>query len=145
MHIHAFITYLLSVCAKITIKMTTKLSDSFFLNSAVTLTLKFQSQMIHCLCRKDACPDMHETKVVWINWLIYFIYDRGHWPCLWPRPWISKVRSWNCHIYEISDLIAKRMKEGEFFGWFDMFWIISDLHFAFIVCCSAVQVWRFCR
>ena len=36
---------LLSVCATITIKMATKLSDQFFLNLAVTLISKFQGQM----------------------------------------------------------------------------------------------------
>ena len=82
-----------------------------FLNSAVTLTSKFQGQMINCLCFKKTWPDLHETKAVWMNWLIFFIYDLGHWPCLWPWPWISKVKSWNCHIYEVSELITK-MKRG---------------------------------
>ena len=80
----------------------------FFFNLAVTLTSKFQGQIINCLCLKNAWPNLHETKAVWINWLIYFIYDFGHWPCLWPWPWISKVKSWNWHIYETSDLIAKK-------------------------------------
>ena len=42
--------------------MATKLSNQFFLNSAVTLTSKFQAQMIDCLCLKNAWPDLHETK-----------------------------------------------------------------------------------
>ena len=62
MLILAFIPYLLSVCATITIKLATKLSDHFYLNSAVTMTSKFQGQMICCLCLKDAWPDLHETK-----------------------------------------------------------------------------------
>ena len=62
MLIHAFIPYLLSVRATITIKMATKLSDHFFFNSAVSLTSKFQGPMINCLCLKDAWPDLHETK-----------------------------------------------------------------------------------
>ena len=67
--------------------------------------------MINCVCLTNAGPDLHEIKAMWINRLIYFIYDPGHWPCLWPWPWISKVNSSNCHIYEISDLIAKN-KDG---------------------------------
>ena len=104
------------------------------LNSAVTLTSKFQGQMINCLCLKNAWSHLQGTKAMWINWLSCFIYDLGHWPCLWPWPWITKVKSLNCHIYEISDLIAKNeIKEFAFFRWF-------DLRFAFIICCSAVQV-----
>ena len=83
---------------------------------------------------------------MWIDLLIYFIYDLDHWSCLWPWPWMSKVKSWKCHIYEISDLIAKKWKKGgEFFGWFNILFIISDLRLTFIVCYSVVQVWRFCR
>ena len=152
MPIHTFIPYLLSVCAIITTKMASKLTDIFFLNSAVTLTLNFQGQMINCLCLKNAGLDLHKTKAMWINWLSYFICDLGHWPCLWPwissglwpLAWISKVKSWNCHIYEISFQIAK-IKTGEFFGWFDILLIISDLRFSLIVWCSAVHVWRFGR
>ena len=44
------------------LKMSTKLSDKFPLNSAVTYTAKFQGQMINCLRLKDAWPDLHETK-----------------------------------------------------------------------------------
>ena len=142
---HIFIPYLLYVCATITIKMASRLTDKVFLNSAVTLTSKFQGQMINCLCLRNAGPDLHETKAMWINWLIYFMYDLGDWLCLWPWPLISKVKSWNCHICEISDLIAQKKKTGEFFGWFDILLIISDLRFAFIVCCSADQVWFLCR
>ena len=91
--------------------MASRLTDKVFFNSVVTLTSKFQSQMIHCLCLKYTGPDLHETKAMWINWLIYFIYDLGHWPCPWPWPWISKVKFWNCHIYKLSDLIVKN-KDG---------------------------------
>ena len=42
-------------------EMMTKLSDHFFY-SAVTLTSKFQGQMINCLCLKVAWPDLYETK-----------------------------------------------------------------------------------
>ena len=73
MPIHAFIPYLLSVCATITIKMATKLSDQFFLNSAVTLTSKFQAQMINCLFLKNAWPDLHETKSS-VNKLFFYSY-----------------------------------------------------------------------
>ena len=65
MLIHVFIPYLPSVCATITIKMATKFSlmaTQFSLISAVTLTAKFQGQMINCLCLKDEWPDLHETK-----------------------------------------------------------------------------------
>ena len=51
-----------TVCATITIKMATKLSDQCYLNPAVTLTSKFEGQMINCLCLKNAWPDLHETK-----------------------------------------------------------------------------------
>ena len=145
---HTFIPYSLSVCATITIKMASRLTDKVFLNSAVTLTSKFQGQMINCLCLRNAGTNLHETKAMWMNWLIYFIYDHGHWPCLWPCPLISKVKSWNCHIYEISDLIAKknlRRVNSLDVGWFDILLIISDLRFAFIVCCLADQVWCLCR
>ena len=43
-------------------EMATKLSDQFFMNSAVTLTSKFQGRMINCQSLKDAWPDLHETK-----------------------------------------------------------------------------------
>ena len=78
----------------------------------MTLTSKFLGQMINCLSLKNTGPDLHETKAVWINWLIYFIYDQGHSPCLWLWPCISKVKSWNGHIYVIFDLIAKNKKQG---------------------------------
>ena len=83
MLIHACMPYLLSVCATITIKMATKLSDHFFLNSAVTLTSKFQSQMINCLCLKDAWPDLHETKSSVNNFV-----DLFH---IWPWPMTLSV------------------------------------------------------
>ena len=145
MPIHAFIPYLLSVCTTITVKLDTELNDKFFLNSAVTLTSNFQGQMVNSLCLKNAWHNLHETKTVWINWLIYFMYDLGHWPCLWPWPSISNVKSWNCHIYEMSDLVAKKVKEGECLEWCDILLIISNLRFAFIMCSSAVRVWRFGR
>ena len=78
----------------------------------MTLTSKFQGQMVNSVCLKNAWPSLHETKTVWINWLIHLIYDLGHWPCLWPLPSIPKVKSWNCHIYEISDMIAKNKRGG---------------------------------
>ena len=70
-----------------------------------------------------------------INWN----WPPEEWPRLWPWPWIFKVKSWNCHIYETSDLIAKNMR-----GWiilmFDILLIISYQHFASILCCSAIEV-----
>ena len=80
MTIHAYIPYLLSVCV---IKMATQLSDQFFLNSAVTLTSKFQDQMINCLCLKNAWTDLHETKSS-VNKLV----DLFH---IWPWPMILPV------------------------------------------------------
>ena len=64
MPMQIFIPYLLSVCATITIKMATRLTDKLFLTSAVTLTSQVQRQMINCLCLKNAGPDLHETKAV---------------------------------------------------------------------------------
>ena len=61
-------------------------------------------------------------KAVWINWLIYFIYDLGHWPCLWPWPWMSKVKSWKWHICDISDLIAKEWNKRRWIIW--MVWYL---------------------
>ena len=62
MPIQAFIPYLLCVCATVTIEMAIKLSDNFFFNSEVTLTSKFQGQMVNSLCPKNAWPDLHKTK-----------------------------------------------------------------------------------
>ena len=103
----------------------------FFRNSAVTLTSKFQGQMINCLCLKNAGPDLHETNAVWINWLIYFIYDLGHWPYLWPWSWISNVKSWNAIATKYLTW-SQKIKKGELFGWFDIFvnniWLTFCFH-----------------
>ena len=37
------------------------------------------------------------------------------------------------------------LKEGYFIGWCNILWTVSDLRFAFIICYTAVQMWRFCR
>ena len=59
--------------------------------------------MINCLCVKNTWRDLHETKAVWKKYLIYyFIYALRH--------RTSKVKSWNCNIYEISDLITKNKR-----------------------------------
>ena len=147
MLIHAFILYSLSVCATITMKMATKLIDQIFLNSAVTLTSKFQGQMINCLCLKDAWSDLHETKSS-VNKFV----DLFH---IWPWPMtLSVTLTMNVqgqilkmpYLWNIGPGRKKiKIKVGEFFGWFDNFLIISDLRFTFIVCCSAAQAWRFCR
>ena len=118
----------------------------------MTLTSKFSGQMINCLCLKNGWPDLHETKAVWINWLIYFIYDLGQWQCLWPWPWISNVKSWNCHSYVISDLIAKnKMGWILWMVWYfvNKFWPTFCLHR--ILLCSlgvtflslATSVWSY--
>ena len=78
MCLNTHLCHIYCACARITIKVANELTDKFFLNSAVTLTSKFQSQMINCLCFTNAWPDMHEIKAMLINWLIYFIYDVGH-------------------------------------------------------------------
>ena len=79
---HTFLSYLLSVCATITIKMANRLTDKVFLNSTVTFTSKFQGQMINCLCLKNTRPDLHETKVVWfisyMTWTTDLTSDLGH-------------------------------------------------------------------
>ena len=146
MPIHAFIPYLLSVCATITIKMVTKLSDHLFLNSAVTLTSKSQGQMINCPCLKNAWPDLHETKSSANKFV-----DLFH---IWPRPLtlpLTLTMSFQgqilklLYLWKIGPDRKNIVKEGEFCGWFDILLIISDLRFTFIVCCSAVQAWRLCR
>ena len=146
MAIHAFIPYLLSACATLTVKMDTKLNDNIF----STLTSKFQGQMVNRQCLKNAWPNLHETKAMWINWLIHFIYDLDHWPCLWHWPWISKVKSWNCHIYEISDLIAKKGRISWMVWYFvnniwPTFWIhhMLQCHSGVTFLSLATSVWSY--
>ena len=42
---------------------------------------------------ENGCFDHHKTKNVQIIWLIYFMYELDHWPCLWHWLWIFKVKS----------------------------------------------------
>ena len=50
-YVYVIIYSLFTACfATIDIKMATKFTDTYYLNSAVTLTSKFQGQMINCLC-----------------------------------------------------------------------------------------------
>ena len=130
------------------------LNQLISLNSEVTLTSKFQGQMISWLSLKKCMVRFARNKSS-LNKLLDLFHT-------WPRPltlrgpwpWISKVKSWNCHICEISELIANNndnMKEGELFGWFDILLTICDLHFAFIICCRsgvtflwlAISVWPY--
>ena len=146
MPIHAFIPYLLCVSATVTIKMATKVCYTFFLNSAVTLTSKFQGQMINSLCLKNAWPDLHETKSS-ANKLVD-LFHIWHWPLTLP---VTLTMNFQGQILKLPYLWnfgpdrKNEIKEGESFGWFDILLIISNLRFTFIVCCSAVQAWRFCR
>ena len=73
---------------------------------------------------------------MWISWLICFIYDLDHWLYPWPWPWISKVKSWNCHIFGISDLIVKIQETGEFFGWVDIFCWLCVFTSLYMLGCS---------
>ena len=58
-----------------------------------------------------------------VNKLVDLFHIWPIWPYLWHWPWISKVKSWNCHIYQIFDPIEKKDKK-EWILW--MVWYIVD-------------------
>ena len=123
----------MSVCATITTEMATKFTDKFSSNSVVTLALKFQGQMLNYRCLKNACqicPKQKQCKE--IGWFVSYMTLATDLACYLGHDFPStKYLTWS--------------QEGEFLGWIDILLIISDLRFAFVICCSAVQVWRFYR
>ena len=96
---------------------------SICLNSALTLTWKFQGQIIYCLCLKNAWHDLHETKSS-VNRLVDLFY-------IWPWPLILPV-TLTIHfqgqmlklpyLWNIGpDCKNNELKRDEFFGWFEIF------------------------
>ena len=136
---HAFLPYLLSVCATITIKVATNLTDKFFMHSAVTLTWKFQGQIITCICLKNAWPDFARNKSN-VNKLVG-LFHIWRWPLTLPLTVAKNFQGQILKLPYLQNVWPDRKKSkrvNSLDEWFYVLLIISDLRFAFIVCCNAV-------
>ena len=62
----------------------------------MTLTLNFHGQIWNLLYRSQKWSDYHEAKSN-IDWTQVLKCDLRVWPCIWPWPWIFKVKYGICY------------------------------------------------
>ena len=81
---------------------------------------------------RNGMHDWHETKGLWVDWMLDPCCDFQLWPQPWPWPWIFKVKFWNSCIPGIGGPIDMERKGYESIECYTYFVTLSyDLDLGF--------------
>ena len=94
---------------------------------------------------RNGMPDWHETKGMWVNWMLYLHCDFQLWPHLWPWPWIFNVKFWNNCIPGMGEPIDMERKGYESIRCYTYFVTLScDLELWPWPWIFKVKLWKCC-